>query len=119
MSLPKRPPAGFVLSLISGIFILLNAILVSLVQIFASFYFTGSQSYWLFTMPWLLLFLAGFGAVCALLVLVGAYLLYKGRNISGGLLVVLFSVLSLPIGGGFVVGFILGIVGGALALVGL
>jgi hypothetical protein len=52
-------------------------------------------------------------------VLVGAYLLYKGRNISGGLLVVLFSVLSLPIGGGFVVGFILGIVGGALALVGL
>jgi hypothetical protein len=118
MSLPKRPPGGFVLSLISGIFILLNAILMSLVQIFASFYFTGSQPYWLFTMPWLS-FLAGFGAVCALLVLVGACLLYKGRNILGGLLVVLFSVLSLPIGGGFVVGFILGIVGGALAIVGL
>lgn len=118
MSSLKRPPAGFVLSLISGIFILLNAILMSLAQILASLYFTAGQLYWLLTAPWFL-FLSSFGAICGLFVLGGAYLLYKGRNILGGVLIALFSILSISVVGGFIVGFILGVVGGALALVGL
>lgn len=100
----RRPVAGFALSLISGIFIILNAALLSWVYVFASFYFITHQPPWIWhrhlTVPaWFLLFPMVFGALCGLAVLVGAYCLYKGRNVLGGVLVILFSVLSLPIGG--------------------
>jgi hypothetical protein len=49
----------------------------------------------------------------------GAYFLYKGDKVLGGLLVIVFSTFSLVIGGGFIVGFILGVIGGALALAGV
>ncbi|KPV63299.1 MAG: hypothetical protein AOA65_1307 [Candidatus Bathyarchaeota archaeon BA1] len=121
MSVLKRPVAGFVLSLISSFFIILNAAWLSLGYTFAVFYFTVRQPHWvwdrLFTIPaWFLLFLTIFGAICGLTVLIGAYCLYKGRNVLGGVLVIVFSILSLPIGGGFIIGFLLGVVGGALGL---
>ncbi len=120
----KRPVAGFILSLISGIFIILNVVLLSLAHIFALLYFTVRQPPWiwdrLLTIPaWFLLLLTVLGAVCGLMVLIGAYCLYKGRNVLGGVLVILFSVLSLPISGGFIIGFLLGVIGGALALAGI
>jgi hypothetical protein len=34
----------------------------------------------------------------------------------GGILVLIFSILSIIIGGGFIIGLILGIIGGALGL---
>lgn len=116
----RRPTAGFVLSLIAGVFIVLNAALLSLAHVFAFFYFAiHSSTMWskMFTLtPWLPLFLSVFGALCGALVLLGSYYLYKGRNTLGGVLVLVFSVLSLPIGGGFIIGFLLGVIGGALAL---
>lgn len=54
-----------------------------------------------------------------LIVLIGAYRLYKGRNVLGGVLVLVFSILSLLTGGGFIIGFLLGVVSGALALAGV
>jgi hypothetical protein len=51
------------------------------------------------------------------MVLVGAYLMRRtGREREGGITVIAFSVLAIFAGGGYLVGVILGVVGGALAL---
>lgn len=55
--------------------------------------------------------LAGFGVIA------GAVTSYQpGYETIGGIVVMLFSILSLLAGGGIIVGFILGLIGGALAL---
>ena len=50
------------------------------------------------------------------LVIVGSILGLKGKKLAGGLLVLIPSILSFFSGGGFIIGMILGIVGGALIL---
>ncbi len=59
-----------------------------------------------------------FGLFFGGMVIVGAALGYKGKTTAGGVLAIVFSVFSLLSGGGFLIGFILGIVGGALILAG-
>jgi len=44
--------------------------------------------------------------------------MYAGKTTPGGILVLLFGILSLFLGGGFFIGFILAIIGGALGLAG-
>ena len=67
-------------------------------------------------------FMAGLGAgavAMGVVVLVGTFLINSGDESkvkTGSVLVLVFSVLSILMGGGFLVGFILGIVGGALGL---
>ena len=39
-----------------------------------------------------------------------------GKEVIGGILVIIFSILSIVIGGGFIIGLILGIIGGILGL---
>jgi len=57
------------------------------------------------------------GLLFAIIVIVGAILIYRpGKEILGGILVLVFSILSIIIGGGFFIGLILGIVGGALGI---
>jgi hypothetical protein len=53
----------------------------------------------------------------AIIIFIGAYLIYMpGRETLGGILVLIFSIVSFIGGGGFFIGAILGIVGGALGL---
>ncbi len=55
--------------------------------------------------------------ILGIVVLLGAYLLRKpGRERQGGITVIAFSVLSIFTGGGYLVGVLLGVIGGALAL---
>jgi Na+-driven multidrug efflux pump len=57
------------------------------------------------------------GLVFGIIVLVGAILMRKPEKAKiGAILVLIFSILSIVIGGGFVIGMILGIIGGALGL---
>lgn len=52
-----------------------------------------------------------------LVVFVGAYLMYvRGLEVAGGAIVILGSVLSILIGGGWLFGLGLGIIGGILGL---
>ncbi len=116
---PHRATAGFIVSLIGAILILVNALLmVSLAGVIGTF------AAWLpeaeeaagaissFFMAW-----AAAGVIFAILAVIGAVLIYMpGREIIGGILVLIFSILSIIIGGGFFVGMILGIVGGALGI---
>lgn len=115
----KKATAGFIISLISGILTLVNALMIialgSVISEFESIsihgrgatHFAGvALSTW-----------GAVGLIFAVLVMIGAVLIYMpGNEVVGSILVLVFSILSIIIGGGFVIGLILGIVGGALGL---
>ena len=60
--------------------------------------------------------LGGVAVVFAILIIVGAYLIYTGMAANGGVIVLIFSVLSIFVGSGWLIGLILGVIGGILAL---
>jgi len=117
MSQSEKPTGAFKLSLIAGILILINTALV------------GAATTWF---PWLIPTLPGsttndptilytlttavliFGA----LVLFGATMLDKkpANKKAWGIIIIVFSILSYLTAGGFIIGSMLGIIGGALAL---
>lgn len=117
---PKKATAGFVISLIAGIIILINALLIAGIA-----GVVGSWAEWVpeaeeeadvistFFYAW-----AGAGLIFSILVIIGAILIYMpGKEVLGGIMVLVFSILSIIIGGGFLIGLILGIVGGILGIV--
>jgi len=60
--------------------------------------------------------LGGIAVLFAILILVGAYFVYSGMEVTGGVIVLIFSVLSIFVGSGWLIGLILGVIGGILAL---
>ncbi len=54
--------------------------------------------------------------ILGIMVLLGAFLIRTGRVREGGITVIAFSVLTIFAGGGYLIGVILGVIGGALAL---
>ena len=101
------------LSLIAGILIVCNAVAVGV---------AGTWFPWIFpTLPGStnnaevpFLSIAAIGLFCGALVLLGAIMLrVKPQNKKAwGLIVIIFSLPSVITGGGFIIGFILGIIGG-------
>ena len=61
--------------------------------------------------------IGGIAVVFAVLIIVGAYMIYNGMESTGGVLVLIFSVLSIFVGSGWLIGLLLGVIGGILALV--
>jgi len=120
-SAPPPPPAsraiaGFIISLIAGLLILVQGILR---------FVRGTLISGLFSDEIRRRILAGLALeaigiiaiILGILVLIGAYLIYSlGNEMAGGIIVVVLSVLSILTGGGFLVGFILGIIGGVLGI---
>ena len=112
MNVKNKSTSAFVLSIISGISILLNSTLLAMNS--ASLSVDRSQS-----LPTAVLF--GITFIFGVLVLVGSFLMRNKRNVkSGAFMVLIFSFLSLIIGGalfaGFFVGFIPGFIGAMLGL---
>jgi hypothetical protein len=114
----EKPEAAFILSLIAGIFILISAIITAVFTtllggIISFIPIVGSVG--------LLVIIVGVvGVVFGALVLVGAFMINSedpSRVRTGSILVLVFSILSIMTGGGFIIGLILGIVGAVLALV--
>ena len=117
MSQNEKPTEAFTLSLIAGILIISNSALV------------GAAATWF---PWiiptlpgssandttLLIRLAAVGLIFGVLVLLGAIMLHikPVDKKAWGIIIVVFSIPSVITGGGFIIGFILSIIGGALAL---
>jgi len=108
---------GFILTLIAGILVILNAgALLS-----QSFY-----NMWVSAFFWIpvidnspthgLIF--AIGAIIGLILLIGSILMLLGYGTIGSIVVFPMAVLSLIIGGGFVAGFVLGVVGGILGMLG-
>ena len=118
-ALIEKPTKAFTLSLIAGILILSNAVLLGVVaKWFIGIMPTlpGSSG----NDPTFLIELATVGLIFGVLVLLGALMLHiKPVNKKAwGIMIIVFSIPSVIMGGGFIIGFILGIIGGKLALSG-
>ena len=118
----NKVTAGFVISLIAGILITLNAILILTLGLFGIAFHavtcTMAKPPFL-PIPSLFLIPVVIGVLSGAIVILGSALIRRSESTTGGILVIVFSTLSIFIGGGFLIGFILGIVGGILALLGL
>ena len=117
MSQREKPKRAYALSLAAGILIICNAVAVGVAGAYFPWIFPtlpGSDNNT--TVPFVTI--AVIGLICGALILLGAIMLrIKPENKKAwGILIMVFSVPSVITGGGFVVGFILGIIGGALAI---
>ncbi len=118
----KKATAGFAISLIAGIIILINGLIIlaaaSLLSSLTGFIPTGIPGGDLTGAAITFVQMLGAaGTIFAIIVIIGAILIYMpGKEIIGGILVIIFSLLSIVVGGGFILGLILGIIGGALGL---
>src|SRR5256884_7419557 len=109
----EKPTAAFVLSLIGGIFILLVAIVVmALASVIGSLMLIGGGD------PNLAYLYGAVGLIFAILVLVGAVMLWMKpqQHVMWGVVVLLFSLFSIITTGGFFIGLILGLIGGILGV---
>lgn len=116
MSQNKEPTKALTLSLIAGILIVCNAVAVGAAATWFPWIFPtlpGSANNAAVPFP----SIAAIGLICGALVLLGAIMLHvKPQNKKAwGLIVIVFSIPSVITGGGFIIGFILGIIGGAKA----
>ena len=111
----KRTKA-FMLSLIAGILIISNTVLLGI----ATTWFPEMIP----TLPGttandttILYQLTVIGLICGILVLLGATILQMKpvHQKAWGIMIIVFSLPSILTGGGFIIGFILGIIGGVLA----
>ena len=117
---PPAPPRalwGFILSMIAGILIILNA---------AALLSNSFYTLWVGVFFWIpvidpsathsLIFIIG--AIIGLILVIGSVLMLLGYGTIGSIVVFPLAVLSLIIGGGFVAGFVLGVLGGILGMLG-
>jgi hypothetical protein len=111
----KRARLGFAFSVAGAILILLRG----LIRIVAGdvITFVGSDEVrHRFLAGLALNILGGVAVAFAILIIVGAYLMYSGMTVSGGVIVIIFSALSIFVGSGWLIGLILGVIGGILGL---
>jgi hypothetical protein len=116
---------AFILSLIAGILILISGIFwlvdPSLFDYIGLSGFRASVNgfFDIFgTYPPYPSLIGGLGILFGIIVLIGAYYVYlpAAYELLGGMIVLIFSIISLMTGGGFVIGTILGIIGGILGM---
>jgi hypothetical protein len=60
--------------------------------------------------------LGGIAVAFAIIIIVGAVLMYNGMTTAGGVIVIIFSVLSILVGSGWLIGLSLALIGGILGL---
>ncbi len=124
-----RPSAAFVLCVLSGIFILINSVFLGfLAAIMPSVFqnligqFAPEIGWWISAKPVasligvLLYTLMAVGVIFSVIILLGSMMFYIYPNNTRciGTIILILAILSIFIGGGFFIGFILGLVGGAL-----
>ncbi len=108
---------GFILSMVAGILVILNA---------AALLSNAFYSMWVQIFFWVpvldsslqhgLVF--AIGAIIGLILVIGSILMLLGYGTIGSIVVFPLAVLSLIIGGGFAAGFVLGVLGGLLGMLG-
>lgn len=121
----EKPTAAFVLSLISGVLVLLTALLVFVAASLLGSIISeipeipGGSAILTIDPVWFAV-IGTAGLIFGVLILVGAGMIHSGEPGKvrvGSILVLVFSILSLfTVGGGFFIGFVLGLIGGILGL---
>ena len=115
----EKPTAAFVLSLIGGILILLGGIFGAIIGIIGGAAMSIVPGFgWL---SGLIIALGILGLIFGIIVILGAIMINsgeRGKVRTGSILVLIFSILSLFVGGtgGFIIGFILSLIGSILGL---
>ena len=112
---PKRAMLGFLFSLVGAILIFLRGIVRIVVGDVITFYGSDVVRH-RFLAGIALNILGGIAVLFAVVILVGAYLIYDRMEMTGGVIVLVFAVLSILVGSGWLIGLILGVIGGILAL---
>ena len=112
---PQRAMLGFVFSLVGALLILLRGLLRIVVGDVITFYGSDMIRHRFYTGIGLSI-LGGIAVLFAILILVGAYLIYNRMETTGGVIVLVFAVLSILVGSGWLIGLLLGVIGGVLAL---
>lgn len=113
----ERPTRVLTLSAVAGILIICNAVAVEVAATWFPWFFPtlpglDNNS----TVPFTTITILGL--VSGVLVLIGALML-NGKSVSSksiGTVIIVFSIPSVLTGGGFIIGFILGIISGVKAL---
>ncbi|MEM2955769.1 MAG: DUF6114 domain-containing protein [Nitrososphaerales archaeon] len=129
MSSQEKPEVAFILSLIGGILLLIGGLVSSMWFMFGGFGgmmdgFGGMMGGWqgmIGSLGVSFFFMSGLslvGLVAGILVIIGALMLdaRPAEHTTWGTIILVFSLISFLGMGGFFLGAILGIVGGALAL---
>jgi len=103
----------YILSLIAGILIILQGIVMlalpSFLTMIPGLDFLG------FLQTMMMIF-GAWGIVLGIVLVYGGYMFSKGKK-NGGMIVLIFSIISFLVGpNGFVIGSVLGIIGGILAI---
>lgn len=117
MSQSRKPTKALTLSLIAGILIVCNVVAVEVAATWFPWIFPtlpGSANN--AAVPFATI--SAIGLICGALVLFGAIMLHikPGNKKVWGIMIIVFSIPSVITGGGFIVGFILGTIGGVKAL---
>ena len=101
---------GTLLAIVSAVLIIVNSSFSLILTLAGRLFVPGISSS-------LLLSLGTIGMLSGIIVLVSSFLTLKSRTAKkGSILIILFSAIGLVSGGGFIVGTILGIIGGVLVL---
>jgi hypothetical protein len=103
----RRAGAGFFLSLLSGILVILNGAFLLVPKFYALW---SSIFWWLPSIGPIYGFIIGL--IIGLVLVFGSIIMLMGNGAIADVLIFPFAVFSLIIGGGFVAGMILGIVAG-------
>jgi DNA-directed RNA polymerase subunit RPC12/RpoP len=126
---PARSLWGFIIALCSGILVLLNAALLLAWQFYGGTFLWANIFFWICKIDGYSCPLSSgstatgtvsfvLGAVIGLIIMVGSILMILGYGTIGSIVIFPMAVFSLVIGGGIIAGFVLGIVGGILGMVG-
>jgi len=126
---PARSLWAFIISLVAGILVLLNAALLLAWQFYGGTFLWANIFFWICKIDGYACPLPSgstatgnisfvIGAIIGLCMIVGSILMILGYGTIGALVVFPMAVFSLIIGGGFIAGFVLGIVGAILGMIG-
>ena len=112
---PERVRMGYIVSVASGILIILQGIVRILFGRWTIFLGIGELAKNRLSGPSFTI-LGIVTVVLGIVILIGAFLIRVGRAREGAITVFAFAILSVFTGGGYLAGLLLGVIGGALVL---
>jgi hypothetical protein len=115
VSKPHRAVLGYAFSIAGAILILLRGIVRIVVGDIVTFVGSDEVRH-RFLAGIALNIIGGIAVLFAVFIIVGAYLIYSGMTTAGGVIVIVFSALSIFVGSGWFIGLIVALVGGILGL---
>ena len=112
----KQPTAAFAVSLIAGILILINGAVLGVIGSFVTKVVNDPTATLVLSSIFPALMISGI--ILGIIVIIAAVMLYRNpaQKTLWGVVILVLSIISIFGGGGFIIGLILGIIGGILAL---